>query len=83
MSSEIIVAILALCGTLIGSIAGIMTANKLTVYRIEELEKKVDKHNQVVERVALLEADNKVQWTRFDELKKIVEKIREEITGGN
>jgi len=83
MSSEIIVAILALCGTLFGSIAGIMTANKLTMYRIEELEKKVDKHNQVVERVALLEADNKVQWTRFDELKKIVEKIHAEILGGN
>lgn len=82
MPSEIIVAILALCGTLIGSIAGIMTANRLTVYRIEELEKKVDKHNQVVERVALLEADNSTQWKRIDELKEIVEKIREEITGG-
>ena len=82
MSSEIIVAILALCGTLIGSIAGIMTANRLTVYRIEELEKKVDKHNQVVERVALLEADNKNQWKRLDEMKELVERIREEITGG-
>lgn len=56
MSSEIIVAILALCGTLIGSIAGIMTANKLTVYRIEELEKKVDKHNNLVERMYAVEA---------------------------
>lgn len=48
-------AILSLCGTLIGSIAGILTANKLTNYRIEQLEKKVEKHNSVVERTFRLE----------------------------
>lgn len=56
----IIVAILSLIGTLIGSIAGIMTANKLTTYRIGELEKKVEKHNRVVERVYILERDEAV-----------------------
>lgn len=55
MTDTIIVAVLSLIGTLIGSIAGIMTANKLTVYRIEQLEKKVEKHNNVVERVYVLE----------------------------
>lgn len=49
------VAILSLCGTLIGSIAGILTANKLTNYRIEQLEKKVEKHNSIVERTFKLE----------------------------
>lgn len=52
---EIIVGVLSLCGTLIGSIAGIMTSNKMTAYRIAQLEKKVDKHNSVVERVAVIE----------------------------
>lgn len=52
---EVIVGILSLLGTLIGSIAGIMTANKLTIYRIEQLEKKVDKHNNLVERMAVVE----------------------------
>lgn len=55
MSDAILVGILSLAGTLIGSIAGILTANKLTNYRIEQLEKKVDKHNSVVERVFKLE----------------------------
>ena len=73
MSEVIIVGILSLTGTLIGSIAGIMTANKLTNYRIDELEKKVEKHNDIVERVALLEQDNKVQWKRIDELKELIE----------
>lgn len=57
MSDVIIVAILSLVGTLAGSLLGILAANKLTNYRIEQLEKKVEKHNQVVERVYQLEAD--------------------------
>lgn len=55
MSEVVLVGILSLVGTLVGSIAGILTANKLTNYRIEQLEKKVDKHNSVVERVYGLE----------------------------
>lgn len=55
MTDSIIVAILALVGTLGGSLFGILAANKLTNYRIEQLEKKVEKHNSVIERVYLLE----------------------------
>lgn len=55
MGESIIVAILALIGTLGGSLGGILTANKLTNYRIQELEKKVEKHNKVIERVYQLE----------------------------
>ena len=50
MSSETIVALLSLAGTLIGSLSGILVANKLVNYRLSQLEKKVDKHNSVVER---------------------------------
>lgn len=53
--TEIIVAALALCGTLIGSFGGVLASNKLVVWRIEQLEKKVDKHNCVIERVFKLE----------------------------
>lgn len=60
MSDTIIVAILSLVGTMVGSIAGIMTANKLVVYRIEQLEKKVEKHNSVVERTFKLEEEVKI-----------------------
>lgn len=55
MSETVLVAVLSMAGTLIGSIAGIMTANKLTNYRIEQLEKKVEKHNSVIERTFKLE----------------------------
>ena len=40
---------------LIGSLGGILAASKLMNYRIEQLEKKVDKHNNVVERIAVVE----------------------------
>ena len=42
-------------GTLAGSVIGVMTANKLTTFRLEQLEKKVEKHNSLVERTYRLE----------------------------
>lgn len=55
--TEIIVAVIALLGTLGGSFGGIMAASRLTNYRIEQLEKKVDKHNSVVERITVVEVE--------------------------
>ena len=55
MSDTIIVAILGLAGSCIGSLAGI----SLIKYRIEQLEKKVEKHNSIVERTFILEEDVK------------------------
>ena len=60
MSETLVVSILSLIGTLIGSLVGILTANKLTNYRIEQLEKRVEKHNNVIERVYSLEKDEAV-----------------------
>lgn len=74
MTSTVVVALLSLCGTLFGSIAGIMTANKLTIYRIEQLEKKVDKHNSVIERVALLEKDEETVERRVEDIAEMIEK---------
>lgn len=55
MSEAIIVATLSLLGTLCGSWAGIRQANKMVTYRIEQLEKKVEKHNNLVERMTRVE----------------------------
>ena len=60
MSEAVIVAVLALIGTLGGTFGGILTANKLTNYRIEQLEKKVEKHNSVIDRVYKLEKEEAV-----------------------
>lgn len=66
MSETVLVAILSLVGTLIGSLFGILTANKLTNYRIEQLEKKVEKHNSVIERVYELEKHEAVIEEEID-----------------
>lgn len=59
MSVEIICAIVACVGSLSGSLAGVLVSNNKTMYRIEQLEKKVDAyndaHNSVIERVYKLE----------------------------
>lgn len=79
MIKDILLIIIPLAGTLIGSIAGIMTATRLTTYRIDQLEKKVDKHNDVVERVAIIEKDGATQWKRIDELRADVEALKKEV----
>lgn len=55
MNTTIIVGILSLCGTFIGTLGGILTSNKLTNYKIEELSKRVDKHNNLIDRMFLAE----------------------------
>ena len=63
-----IVALLSFVGTLLGSLAGIVTSAKLTNYRIEQLEKKVDKHNNFAERIPVIEEKLKVEDHRIDDL---------------
>ena len=70
MSESILVSILSLFGTLIGSLCGILTANKLTLYRIQQLEKKVEKHNSVIDRVYTLEKHEAVMQEEIDSLSR-------------
>ena len=55
METEIVVALLGLCGTLAGSFLGVLTASKMTDYRLEQLEQRVNKHNNLIERTYILE----------------------------
>lgn len=45
--------------SLVGSLAGVLASNKLVQYRIEKLEEKVQKHNNIVERTYKLEGEVK------------------------
>ncbi len=55
MSETVLVALISLFGTLGGTFGGIITSSKLTNYRIEQLEKRVEQHNHLVERTYELE----------------------------
>lgn len=63
MDSSVIVAVVSGLFTLVGSFGGVMATSRLTAYRLQKLEEKVDKHNQVIDRVYRLEQRDAV----FDE----------------
>lgn len=75
MSDTIWVALLSLIGTLLGTLGGIVASQKLVSYRLEQLEKKVQAHNNLIERTykleestALLQAEDKRLGKRIDML---------------
>ena len=70
--TTILVAILALCGTAIGSVAGVKQANKVVDLRINNLEKKMDKHNCLIERMIVAERDIKSICHRIDDLEDVL-----------
>ena len=55
MNTEIVVALLGVTGTLAGSFLGVVAASRLTNYRLEQLEEKVSRHNNLIERTYVLE----------------------------
>lgn len=55
MTDTVIVAIVSGVFTLVGSFAGVLASHNLTAYRIQQLEEKVEKHNEVIERTYKLE----------------------------
>ena len=71
--TSIICAVVALLGTAIGSYSGL----RLTSYRVEQLEKKVDKHNRFAERVPIMEEQIKVINHRISDLEHL-----EHLAGG-
>lgn len=69
MSETIIVALMSLAGTLLGSLGGM----RIMTYRIEQLEKKVDKHNNFAERIPVLEEKQKVADHRIEDLENEIQ----------
>lgn len=74
MSDTVLIALIGLAGSAVGSLAGILISSKLTQYRLEQLEKKVDgfaeKQTVLESRVYALEKHNEVQ----DERQRIIDR---------
>jgi len=75
MNPELFMSLTGVLGSFLGTLAGIMINSKLMNYRIEQLEKKVDKHNKVIDRVyslekhtAIIDEDIKVVNHRISDL---------------
>ena len=81
MSTELIIALISLGGTALGTFGGIFINTRLSNYRIEQLEKKVAKPNSLIERTYAIEQHNavvdeeiKVANHRIEDLEKISER---------
>lgn len=70
MSETVLVAILSLAGTLGGSLLGILASNKLITYRLQQLEKKVEEHNNLVKRMYDVEKHEAILEEEIEQLKK-------------
>ena len=70
MQSEVFIALLSFLGTLAGTVGGIITSAKLTNYRLRELEKKVDRHNNFAQRIPLLEERVKTHEQRISTIER-------------
>lgn len=78
METEVIVSLITLAGSALGTFAGIITSTKLTAYRIEQLEKKVDKHNTVIERTFNLEQNQAVMQEQIKVVNHRIEDLERE-----
>ena len=76
MDSEIIVALIALIGTLGGSLSGVLVSSKLTNYRLRQLENRVEEHNHYARRLPVVEEQIKVINHRIGDLEAREERGR-------
>ena len=72
MTPEIISAIISILGTLAGAFLGVVTSAKLTAYRIEQLEKKVDKHNNFAEVIPVIQSQISNIYHEINEIKEVL-----------
>ena len=70
MHDEVWIAGLSLIGTCIGSLSGILAAGRMTNFRLASLEEKVNRHNNLVERMARVEQSTKSAHHRIDALER-------------
>lgn len=82
MSDAIIVALIGLIGSGAGAFGGILVASKLTQYRLEQLERKVEVHNQVIDRVYKLEERTELQEEKIKVANHRIEDLEKNVGCG-
>ena len=75
LTEGIVIALITGSMAIISNILVAWAQNSKTVYRIDQLEKKVEKHNNLVERIVIEEQNTKAQWKRIDEMRIKIDEI--------
>ena len=79
MSEAIVVALIASAGGLIGSLVGMVSNKNMIEYKLEQLTKKVDAHNKVVERTYELEKRTDVQEEKITQMDHRIDALENKI----
>ena len=79
MSDAVMVALIGLAGSGLGSVLGILVSSNLTQYRLEQLEKKVEVHNQVIDRVYKLEERTELQEEKIKAANHLIGDLEEAV----
>lgn len=76
MNTEIIVALISSGASLIVAGVSIYANNRVVAYKVDDLRKQVEKHNNLIERVAVVERDLKTAFNRIDETRQEIREIK-------
>ncbi|MCI8870655.1 MAG: hypothetical protein HFF39_08980 [Lawsonibacter sp.] len=79
MSEAVLVALIGLCGSGAGSLAGVMASARLTRYRLEQLEKRVQAHNRLVERMYQVEERTELQEEKIKSASRRIEDLEQAV----
>lgn len=79
MDATITIALITSASSLLVAVISVVMNNRILGYKVDELKKQVEKHNQVVEKVALLQQETHTQWKSIDELRNDVEALKKEV----
>ncbi len=74
LTEGIVIALITGSMAIISNIMVAWAQNSKTVYRIDQLEKKMEAHNKYQDRIVILEENTKAQWKRIDEMREQLEK---------
>lgn len=77
MTESIITSLIGIVPAVLVAVVSIVSNNQIVKVKIEELEKKVDKHNQIVERTYKLESDVKTAFNKLDEERQRIERLED------
>lgn len=79
MSETLLVALIGIIPSIIVAIVSVISNNAIVKVKLEEIEKQINKHNQLIERIYTLDRDLATYWSKYDELKARVAKLEEKI----
>ena len=76
MNPEITIALISSASSMIVAGVSILLNNRVLGYKVDELRKDVEKHNQLVERTAVVERDIKTAFNKIDENRADIKEVR-------